>query len=66
MGPGDTYLLQYSEDVGAFWAEESALELGAVFAPRGQDVQSMLPKASPGACTALCFIGTSAAYSNQI
>ncbi|EIE26754.1 tocopherol cyclase [Coccomyxa subellipsoidea C-169] len=49
MGPGDSYLLQYSNNVGAFWADQHSLALGARFrAPNGQALrvapQSILPQ----------------------
>ncbi len=49
MGPGDSYLLQYSKNVGAFWADQHSLALGARFrAPNGQALrvapQSILPQ----------------------
>ena len=36
MGPDDSYLVQYSDDVKPFWAETSSLALGACFKPTGQ------------------------------
>ncbi|CAL8467097.1 g6633 [Coccomyxa elongata] len=49
MGPGDSYLIQYSKDVGRFWADTHSLALGARFrAPNGQALQrapqSILPQ----------------------
>ena len=31
MGPSDSYLLQYSRDVGNFWADNDSLALGTCF-----------------------------------
>lgn len=49
MGPGDSYLIQYSKDVGRFWADKHSLALGARFrAPDGQALkraqQSIVPQ----------------------
>ena len=49
MGPGDSYLIQYSKDVGRFWADKHSLALGARFrAPDGRALQrapqSILPQ----------------------
>lgn len=33
MGPDDSYLVHYSNDVKQFWASENSLELGANFEP---------------------------------
>lgn len=49
MGPGDGYILQYSKDTSAFWADRGRLALGACFegtAPGREDVRNvrgMLP-----------------------
>lgn len=44
MGPEDSYLLQYSNDVDSFWAEGNALELGATFAANTAPPKSRVPK----------------------
>lgn len=44
MGPKDSYLLQYSSDVNSFWAENSALELGATFNAKGTPPKTRIPK----------------------
>lgn len=36
MGPDDSYLIQYSEDVNSFWADTGSLALGACFKRAGQ------------------------------
>ena len=44
MGPEDSYLMQYSNSVGSFWAEGHALELGATFQSNAAPPKSRLPK----------------------
>lgn len=36
MGPDDSYLVQYSDDVKSFWADSSSLALGGCFKRAGQ------------------------------
>jgi Tocopherol cyclase len=36
MGPDDSYLVQYSDDVKNFWADSSSLALGGCFKRAGQ------------------------------
>lgn len=36
MGPDDSYLIQYSDDTKAFWADSGSLALGACFKRAGQ------------------------------
>lgn len=44
MGPEDSYLLQYTNDVNTFWAEGGALELGATFQAKGTPPKTRVPK----------------------
>jgi hypothetical protein len=61
MGPEDSYLLQYTNNVEAFWAEGGALALGAVFTPPGQAMKQMLSQVSikfrPGIAKLVTFDG---------
>lgn len=74
MGPGDSYLIQYSKDVGRFWADTHSLALGARFrAPNGQALQrapqSILPQVtfllSEGRRGTSTDIQGSVAFANQ-